>query len=82
MSGIDTNSKLHKGLVYFTGCLLFINLGVSVAQIDRIGRDHSGIANCYRVIAEVGKNTTINICADMFTNWSLHSYYARYGNVS
>ena len=34
------------------------------------------------VINKIGTETTINICPEMYTNWSLHGYFSRYGNVS
>lgn len=79
---VDTHAKYYRRLVYFTSGLLFLSTAVSIAQYDRIGRDHNEIADCYLVTTEVGKNTTINICDDMFENWRLHSYYARYANIS
>jgi 4-amino-4-deoxy-L-arabinose transferase-like glycosyltransferase len=79
---IATNSKWYRGLVYVAGCLFVASLGISLSQIDRIGRDHDEIADCYLVVAEVGKDKTVNICSVMFEDWSLHSYYARYGNIS
>ncbi len=79
---IDTNSKIYRRFVYFTYCLILVSMTISVAQAGRIGRDHNEISDCYLVIAEVGKGKTINICDDMFKNWSLHGYYARYGNIS
>jgi 4-amino-4-deoxy-L-arabinose transferase-like glycosyltransferase len=82
MITVDKNTKFYKRLVYFTCGLFFATMVVSVAQIDRIGRDHNEVADCYLVIAEVGKDKTINICEEMFRDWSLHSYYARYGNIS
>ena len=79
---IDTHSTYYKKLVYFTGCIVVVSTVVSFAQVNRIGRDHNEIADCHQVIAEIGKDTIINICEDMFRDWSLHSYYARYGNIS
>jgi hypothetical protein len=62
--------------------VILISIGLSFAQIGRVGRDKEMINDCRIVIAEVGKNTTINICSNLHPVWSLHGYFSRYGNVS
>ena len=35
-----------------------------------------------QILEIVSKNTDINICKELYTDWSLHGYYARYANIS
>ncbi|MCK9302696.1 MAG: glycosyltransferase family 39 protein [Bacteroidales bacterium] len=74
--------KYAKLLKIVTGCVIIISVGLSVSQIGRVGRDKEMVSDCKTVIDIVGKNVTINICPVMFSNWSLHGYFSRYGNVT
>jgi hypothetical protein len=62
--------------------LLIISFSLSVAQVGRIGRDKDKIADCHAIIEVVEKNSLIDLSPDLYVDWSLHAYMARYGNVS
>ena len=62
--------------------IIIISIGLSFGQISRIGRDKEMVYDSKMVIDVVGTNNIINICPNMFSNWSLHAYFSRYGNVS
>jgi 4-amino-4-deoxy-L-arabinose transferase-like glycosyltransferase len=71
--------KIFKGI---TVGIVLISMALSVSQINKIGRDKDMILDCKSVIDIVGRNTTINICQEMYSLWNLHGYMSRYGNVS
>lgn len=71
--------KIFKGI---TIGVFMISIGLSIGQINRVGRDKAMIYDCKAVITIVGRDNTINICPNMYSIWSLHGYFSRYGNVS
>jgi 4-amino-4-deoxy-L-arabinose transferase-like glycosyltransferase len=79
---VKTNKKWNKIFKGITIGIVFISLGLSVSRINKIGRDKDVILDSKAVIDIVGRNTTINICSDMYYIWKLHGYMSRYGNVS
>jgi len=72
----------YKSFNYITIGIVFISIILSICQINRIGRDKEMILDSKVIIDIVGRNTTINICPEMYSMWSLHGYMSRYGNVS
>lgn len=76
------SAKQYATFKFITYLLVIISLTLSVMQINRIGRDVNTVELSYTTIKHIGKNKTINICPSMFTDWSLHGYFARNGNVS
>lgn len=81
-SYLGSIQKWQRALPFASWLMLLLGLTLSLAQINRVGRDHEMIYACRQVIEQVGKGATINICGEMFPVWSLHGYMARYGNVS
>jgi 4-amino-4-deoxy-L-arabinose transferase-like glycosyltransferase len=71
--------KIFKGI---TIGVFMISIGLSIGQINRVGRDKAMIYDSKAVITIVGRDNTINICPNMYSIWSLHGYFSRYGNVS
>jgi 4-amino-4-deoxy-L-arabinose transferase-like glycosyltransferase len=71
--------QIFKVVVLLIGV---ISISLSIFSINKIGRDKEIITDCRTVITVVGKNSTINICPELYRKWSLHGYFARYGNVS
>lgn len=74
--------KQNRAIRISAVMLAIASLIVSIAQINRAGRDNAMISDCKKIIEVVGKNTTISICPELYEKWNLHGYYARYGNVS
>jgi 4-amino-4-deoxy-L-arabinose transferase-like glycosyltransferase len=84
-SAIDNISVYSKGFKIFKGftiVILVISIGLSIGQINKVGRDKAIIHDVKAVINIVGKDNTINICPEMYPIWNLHGYFARYGNIS
>ena len=79
---LKTNQKGFKIFKGITVGIVFVSLVLSVSQVNRIGRDKDMILDSKAVVDIVGRNTTINICTEMYSIWSLHCYMSGYGNVS
>lgn len=91
--GLWINQYLHKIinkhfinsiriLKRITIIFLILVISVSFYASQRIGRDEALIQDCKKIISIVGKESTIGIPSSLFEKWSLHAYFARYGNVS
>lgn len=81
----EIKEKPFKLITFIAYSMISISLGLSVFYIispDRIRRDKNKILDCYEVIDEIGTHQIVNLCPSMYTDWSLHGYYARYGNIS
>ena len=62
--------------------LLFVSIVLSVYFAGKIGRDNEKITDVKKIIAIVPENSDINICKELYIDWSLHGYFARYANIS
>ncbi len=76
------SEKQTRALRIIALSLLIISISISVAQVGRTGRDKEKIADCHAIIQVVEENSLISLSTDLYTDWSLHGYMARYGNVS
>lgn len=84
-SRIERVKEKSKGFVFFkvfTILIIITATTLTIIQANRIGRDKDVIHDSKMVINEVGKNNIISICPELFSEWSLHGYFSRYGNVS
>ncbi|MCK9206167.1 MAG: glycosyltransferase family 39 protein [Salinivirgaceae bacterium] len=79
---INPKSIKLKVFVFFTYGLVGFAILFSYLQMGKISYESTKVSDCHLIIQEIGKNKTINICPEMQTEWSLHGYFARYGNVS
>lgn len=79
---ISTKSKGFKVFKIMTYGVVMISILLSLLHINRIGRNKVIIKDTKAVIRFIGEDVSINICPDMYYNWSLHGYFSRYGNVS
>ncbi len=82
IQNFKTNSKKIQIFKKITIVIIIVSTGLALGQINRIGRDKVMIKITKEVVELVGKNHTINICPEMYSIWSLHAYFSRYGNVS
>lgn len=65
-----------------SGVLLVISVLIIGVRVGTLGRDIEVIEDCKIITQEIGEGKTINICSDMFDDWSMHAYFMRYGNIS
>jgi hypothetical protein len=79
---IEAKTKGFRAFRITTLVVFALSILLSFLQIDRIGRDKTMINDTRTLISVIGRDKSINICPDLYTNWSLHGYFSRYGNVS
>lgn len=79
---LEFKIKFHKRFALFSLLLLMASVGFALMQTKRIGRDRNQVEDVYRIIQRIGKNKDVSISPQLFTNWHLHGYFGRYGNVS
>jgi 4-amino-4-deoxy-L-arabinose transferase-like glycosyltransferase len=79
---IKTNTKGFIIFKVITWGLVITSIGLSFSSLNKISRDKDTITDCKAIIKTIGYNTTINICPEMYSNWGLHGYFSRYGNIS
>lgn len=73
-----------------TGSLFkWITLGTFLAAVggnlyfaQSSGRDVEKRKDIRTVLTQTGENTTIGLCPQLYTDWSLHAYFQRYGHLS
>lgn len=74
-----------KGFIFFKwfGYTLFAaGILLSLFYSDGYSRDKEKIRETYSVLDIVPGGVIINISPDMYEDWSLHAYFARFKNVS
>lgn len=82
IDNIKSETKGFKIFKVISIGIVPISILLSILQVNKIGRDKIMINDSKEVISVIGENITINICPEMFSLWSLHGYFSRYGNVS
>jgi 4-amino-4-deoxy-L-arabinose transferase-like glycosyltransferase len=74
-----------KGFMFFKwiGYGLFTaGIILSICSANKYSRDKVKIKDTYAILAEIPQGTIINIFPEMFEDWSLHAYYARFKGIS
>jgi hypothetical protein len=78
----DYNSMGYRIFKLFGVTTLSAGLILSVYFSGDFSRDENKLKDIRIVMAILEKNSTINILPEMYEDWSLHTYYARYKNIS
>ncbi|RLD35331.1 MAG: hypothetical protein DRI73_02685, partial [Bacteroidetes bacterium] len=79
---INLHSKAYKIFRSFSFVLLAISVLVAFMYAGKIERDKELIGDVYSIIEFVPENSSISIQSDLWDNWPLHGYFARYANIS
>ncbi len=79
---IKAKSKGFKIFKMITLGIVIASVILSLLQINKTGRNKAKIYDSKAIINIIGVNKTINICPQLYSSWSLHGYFNRYGNVS
>jgi hypothetical protein len=79
---IDYRSKSFIFFKWFSCILFFSGILLSVWYSDGYSRDKDKIMDTKTVLSVIPQGSIINISPDMYEDWSLHAYYARFRNVS
>jgi 4-amino-4-deoxy-L-arabinose transferase-like glycosyltransferase len=79
---IDYNSKGYRLFKLFGAIALSAGIVLSVYFSGNYNRDENMLKDMRSILAELKENSTINILPEMYDDWSLYAYYARYKNIS
>ncbi|MGB3154386.1 MAG: glycosyltransferase family 39 protein [Chitinophagaceae bacterium] len=82
---LDTiNYRSKKFLLFkFTGYgLFFIGLLLCLYFANHIGRDKNKIQDTHLILSKISYGSTVNVVPDLWWDWSLQGYFARFKNVS
>lgn len=62
--------------------LFLIGIILSVYSSGQFSRDKVKITDTYSILTQIPQGTVININPGMYSDWSLHGYFARFKDVS
>jgi hypothetical protein len=79
---IDYNSNGYRLFKLFGVVALSTGIILAVYFSGDFNRDRNKLKDMRVILVQLKENSTINILPEMYTDWSLHSYYARYKNIS
>jgi hypothetical protein len=79
---IDYNSKGYRIFKIFGVSALSAGIILSFYFSGDFNRDENKLKDMKSILVELKENSTINILPEMYEDWSLHTYYARYKNIS
>ena len=79
---IDYNSNGYRLFKIFGVMALSAGIILSVYFSRDINRDKNKLKDMKFIMVQLKENSTINILPEMYYDWSLHTYYARYKNIS
>jgi 4-amino-4-deoxy-L-arabinose transferase-like glycosyltransferase len=79
---INYNSKGYRLFKLFGVMALTAGIILSVYFSGDFNRDKNKLKDMRAILVQLKENSTINILPEMYEDWSLHTYYARYKNIS
>jgi hypothetical protein len=79
---IDYGSIGFRFFRWVSYVLFSAGIILSVGYSGGYSRDRDKIKDTYSVLTVIPEGSIINISPDMYEDWSLHAYYARFKNVS
>jgi uncharacterized membrane protein len=79
---INYNSNGYRFFKIFGVVSLSSGIILSLFFSNDYNRDETKLKDMKAILTQLKENSTINILPEMFTDWSLHTYYARYKNIS
>jgi hypothetical protein len=79
---INCNSIGYRLFKVFGVVSLSCGLILSVYFSGDYNRDENKLKDMKVILGQLKENSTINIMPEMYEDWSLHTYYARYKKVS
>ncbi len=80
--GIDIKSRGF--LIFRWSGIIMLSAGLilSLYFSGDFNRDRNKLSDMRIILPELNEGTTISILPGMYSDWSLHTYYARYKNIS
>jgi len=81
-SNIHYNSKEFLFFKIVAIVLFILGITFSLFFSNKYNRDKNKFKDISLIISELPSSSIINIPPEMFSDWSLHGYFARYKNIS
>lgn len=75
----STGFLIFKWMGYGLFCLGIV---LSIVFSDHYSRDKNKIEDTAVIIKDIPRGTIINVLPDMYEDWGLHAYFARFKNIS
>jgi hypothetical protein len=75
----STGFLIFKWMGYGLFCLGIV---LSIVFSDHYSRDKNKIEDTAVIIKDIPRGTIINVLPDMYEDWGLHAYLARFKNIS
>ncbi|WP_378183316.1 ArnT family glycosyltransferase [Aquimarina sp. SS2-1] len=82
MEFINTKKNLFNLILIVNVCALFLAILQINKNFGAINSDVNIIRDVQKIIKVVPENSTISISPNMYNQWPLHGYFARYANIS
>jgi 4-amino-4-deoxy-L-arabinose transferase-like glycosyltransferase len=79
---LSLKSKAFKVFKLASYGLFAAGIILSLCFSNRYSRDKDKIKEVYSILPEIPQGSIINISPEIFSDWSLHSYFARFKNIS
>ena len=79
---LNFDSKAFKVFKWISYGLFTAGIILSLCFSNRYSRDKNKIKDVYTILSEIPQGSIINISPEIFDDWSLHAYYARFKDIS
>ena len=79
---LNFRSKAFMVFKWVSYGLFTAGIILSLCFNNRYSRDKDKIEVVYSILPEIPQGTIINISPEIFDDWSLHAYFARFKNIS
>lgn len=76
-----THKKVKPALITSLAIALF-TIVFSLLQFGKYRYQQTELLECKTIITEIGTDQSIHLEPGLYTEWFLHGYFARYGNIS
>lgn len=74
--------KLKTSLIFFSFIILISSTIVIFNQFGKVNRDVILVHDVKKIVEKIPQGLVIGIDENLNSNWKLHAYFARYGNIS
>ena len=82
LSKIRTETKAFRWFRLVSLALVAAGILLSLWYAPKIGRDKVKLNDTYAILPRIPSGTTVSILPQMYGDWGLHGYFARYKNIS
>lgn len=79
---LNFKSKAFRVFKWISYGLFVAGIVLSLCFCNRYSRDKDKIRDVYSILPEIPQGSIINISPEIFDDWNLHAYFARFKNIS